>query len=143
LAALDETPPPLHRASSPAEVVVLEFDVPTPIDRADIPTLCECARALLEGAGVDRLDCDVGGVARPDAVTVDALARLQLTARRLGCHVRLRHASPELQDLLAFVGLSEAIPVGERSGLEARRQAEQREEPGGVEEEDDPGDPTA
>jgi ABC-type transporter Mla MlaB component len=53
--------------------------------------------------------CDVNGV-EPDAVTVDALARLQLAARRTGCCVRLRHASDELLELVAFMGLSEVLP---------------------------------
>ena len=46
----------------------------------------------------------------PDAVTVDALARLQLAARRLGCQVRLRNASDELRELVAFMGLCDVLP---------------------------------
>ena len=78
--------------------------------------------------------CDVGALA-PDAVSVDALARLQLSAKREGLELRLCGVSSELQQLLAFCGLGAAL------GLEARRQAEQREQRGGVEEErhlDDP-----
>jgi hypothetical protein len=51
----------------------------------------------------------VGGV-DPDAVTVEALARLQLAARRHGCRVRLRNASPGLRDLVAFMGLRDVLP---------------------------------
>jgi hypothetical protein len=51
----------------------------------------------------------VNGV-EPDAVTVDALARLQLAAQRHGCQVRLRHASDELLQLVAFMGLAEVLP---------------------------------
>ena len=80
--------------------------------------------------------CDVGALA-PDAVTVDALARLQLTARRLGMEMRLRHASSELQDLLAFVGLRTVLRV------EAGGQAEQREQRLGVEEERELDDPAS
>ena len=80
------------------------------------------------------LVCDVGALA-PDAVTIDALARLQLTARRLGREVRLRHASSELQELLAFVGLREVLRV------EARGQPEEREQRIGVEEEREFDDP--
>jgi anti-anti-sigma regulatory factor len=40
-----------------------------------------------------------------DAVVVDALARLRLTAHRLGRHMRLRHVSPELRELIDFAGL--------------------------------------
>ncbi len=54
-----------------------------------------------------------------DAITLDALARLQLVARRHGCPVRLRCASPELLDLIAFAGLTDILPS------ESGRQAEQ------------------
>jgi ABC-type transporter Mla MlaB component len=53
--------------------------------------------------------CDVSGV-EADAVTVDALARLQLAARRHGCRVQLRNASGGLVDLLAFMGLDAVLP---------------------------------
>ncbi|MEA2704847.1 MAG: hypothetical protein QOJ69_2204 [Actinomycetota bacterium] len=42
---------------------------------------------------------------RPDLSVVDALARLQLAARRLGCAIRLRDVSSELAELLDLVGL--------------------------------------
>jgi hypothetical protein len=37
--------------------------------------------------GVERVVCDVGALVVPDGVAVDALARLQLAARRRGCRV--------------------------------------------------------
>ena len=46
----------------------------------------------------------------PDAVTVDALARLQLGASATGCTVRLRNASDELHELVAFMGLTAVLP---------------------------------
>lgn len=76
-----------------------------------------------------------------DAGTIDAMARMQLTARRLGRRVRLLDASGELKDLLALTGLSDVVPCEELS-LEARRHAEQREPASGIEEEGDPADPT-
>ena len=72
-----------------------------------------------------------------DALTIDALARLQLSSRRVGLEVRLRHASNELQELLAFVGLDEVLR------LEAGGQAEQREQRVGVEEERELDEPSA
>jgi hypothetical protein len=54
--------------------------------------------------------CDVGTFP-PDAAAIDTLARLQLSARRLGLELRLRHASNELQDLLAFAGLRDVLRV--------------------------------
>jgi hypothetical protein len=54
--------------------------------------------------------CDVGAL-HPDAAAIDTLARLQLNARRFGLEVRLRHASSELQDLLAFAGLGDVLRI--------------------------------
>jgi ABC-type transporter Mla MlaB component len=88
----------------------LEFAVTGPIARSDLPGLCERICALLERSGGAAVAfCDVAGV-EPDAVTADALARLQLAARRRGCVVRLRGASSELLELLAFMGLVDVLP---------------------------------
>lgn len=87
--------------------------------------------------------CDLGAVGRADAVTVDALARLQLTARRLGCRIDVINACPQLEDLLVLVGLRDVVPLSRELGLESGREPEHREERGGVEEERDPGDLSA
>ena len=62
---------------------------------------------------------DVAGL-KVDAVTVDALARLQLAASRSGSQVLLRGTSCELRELLAFMGLNERLP-DEPLGVESRR----------------------
>jgi hypothetical protein len=82
------------------------------------------------------LPCDVSSL-DADLSSVDALARLQLLARRLGHEVRLQNASPELWALLSLVGLDEVLRV------ESGREAEQREERVGFEEERELRDPTA
>jgi ABC-type transporter Mla MlaB component len=105
-----------------------------PLARADVPGLCERVRALLEDSDADPLLCDVSALVEPDAVTVDALARLQLTARRLGRRIRLRGASPELQELLSFLGLEDVLPSAGALRRGTSRQAEEREESLGVEE---------
>jgi len=87
----------------------IAFAVSGPIARADLPGLCERVCALLATSGAAIALCDVSGV-EPDAVTADALARLQLAARRHGCQVRLRSASSELLELLAFMGLRDVLP---------------------------------
>ncbi len=87
----------------------ISFAVEGPIARTDLPGLCERVCALLEGSGAAVAYCDVRGV-EPDAVTVDALARLQLAARRHECQVRLRNASDELRELVAFMGLGDVLP---------------------------------
>ena len=93
-------------ASGPLPVA---FAIRGPIAEADLPGLCDRVCALLAGNGADLALCDVTGV-RADAVAVDALARLQLAARRRGCQVRLRNASDELVDLVAFMGLTDVLP---------------------------------
>jgi ABC-type transporter Mla MlaB component len=117
--------------------IVLLFE--GPIDPADVQGLCERLSALIGGCDADVVICDVGAV-DSNAVTIDALARMQLTARRLGRQVRLRDACDELKDLLALIGLSDVVPcVG--SVVESRGQTEQWEQGRGVEEEGDPADP--
>lgn len=85
------------------------FAVVGPIARADLPGLCDRVCGLLERCETGIAFCDVSGL-EPDAVTVDALARLQLAARRRACQVRLRHASDELLELVAFMGLRDVLP---------------------------------
>jgi ABC-type transporter Mla MlaB component len=87
----------------------LAFAVYGPIARADLPGLCDRVCALFASARPDLAICDVQGV-EPDAVTVDALARLQLAAQRTGCRVLLRNASAELLELVAFMGLEDVLP---------------------------------
>ena len=87
----------------------IAFAVHGPIERTDLPGLCDRICALLEPGDAAVALCDVSGV-DPDAVTVDALARLQLAARRHGCKVRLRNASTELLELLTFMGLNDVLP---------------------------------
>ena len=65
--------------------------------------LCAQVRRLLSG-GVEVVTCDVSG-AVADLGAIDALARLQLTATRLGGRIRLRSAPPELAELIDFVGV--------------------------------------
>jgi anti-anti-sigma regulatory factor len=80
--------------------------------------------------------CDLHGVAA-DCVTVDALARIHLAARRAGVELDVRHASRELKELLVFTGLDGVLAV------EPQREAEEREDPLGPEEERQLDDPAA
>ena len=125
----------------------MEVVLPSGVRPSEVSLLCERVRRLLELAPARRLVCDVRGVRAPDLATIDALARLCLTARRLGCRVELRGACPELRELLGLVGLGDVVACEEDAGgglgLQASRQPEEREEPGRVEEESDPGDPIA
>ena len=119
------------------EPTTIEFAVGGSLVPSDLPTLCERVRFLLESSGADVVLCDVSGLAGLDAVAVDALARLQLTALRLGRRVCVRNASNELQQLLVFIGLAEVCGLT----LELERQAEQWEQRLRVEEEAELDDP--
>jgi ABC-type transporter Mla MlaB component len=85
------------------------FSVHGPIARSDLPGLCDRVCALFTKTAPKVAYCDVSSV-EPDAVTVEALARLQLGAKRHGCVVRLRGASPALLELVAFMGLRDVLP---------------------------------
>ncbi len=89
--------------------VTISFAIRGPILRDDLPGLCDRVCALFGRTGPQVALCDVTGIA-PDAVTVDALARLQLAASRCGCQVRLRRASAELLALVDFMGLADVLP---------------------------------
>jgi ABC-type transporter Mla MlaB component len=102
-----EPPDGLFRVSAPAPEPIA-FAIRGPIDRADLPGLCDRVCALLQRREARVAFCDVRGV-EPDAVTVDALARLQLAARRHGCQVRLSYASDELCRLVDFMGLTDVF----------------------------------
>lgn len=84
------------------------FAISGRVTRADLPALCNRACALLRESGADSVHCDVRGAAC-DAVTVDALARLQLAVRRNGCRMGLSGACPDLLALLEFMGLGEVL----------------------------------
>lgn len=117
------------------------------IGQGDGPMSSAAALGLL---GVERVDgdaprvlVDVSMIADPDCGTVDALARIQLAARRLGQSVLLLGAPPRLVELVEMAGLADVLPAVPRSGVEVGREAEEGEEASRVEEEGDPGDPAA
>lgn len=87
---------------------MLTFAIYGPISRPDLPGLCDRVCALLAAGAPQVALCDVRGVPA-DAVTVDALARLQLAARRSGCEVRLQNTTRELRELVALMGLAEVV----------------------------------
>jgi ABC-type transporter Mla MlaB component len=88
--------------------VVLVVD--RPMTAGSVGALCGKLRAVLQATGVDLVTCDVSGLAHPGAADVDGVARLQLTARRMGRSIRLRHESGRLRELLELFGLQEVVP---------------------------------
>jgi ABC-type transporter Mla MlaB component len=124
------------RHESKALVLILSASVARP----DIARLCANVQALLEDGNAEVIVCDVSRV-KVDAAVVDALCRLQLTARRAGRRLHVRHASCELRILLAWTGLAEVLPGSGELRVQPGREAEYGEQARGVEKERDAGDP--
>lgn len=79
-----------------------------PIARAELSRLSARVCAQLDEPAHGDVECDVSRAA-PDAVTVDALARLGLLARRHDRRLHVRGASPQLLELIDFMGLRAAL----------------------------------
>ena len=90
------------------EVRPVPVRVRGPLQRRELPGLYARVCALFTANPGATLICDVSEV-QIDAVAVEALARLQLGARRHGCTVRLLSAPRELIDLVSFMGLGDVI----------------------------------
>ena len=84
---------------------IVQAQIRGPLARRDLPGLYARVCALLAEAAGGVLLCDISEVAI-DAVAVEALARLQLGARRHGARVRIKNAPDELGELLEFFGLA-------------------------------------
>jgi ABC-type transporter Mla MlaB component len=112
------------------------------LDPADVAPLIDHVVLGTQANAPTVILCDLAQLTDADMATVDALARLALRARRLGCSISLRDPSSELCELVAFAGLGDVLPRAPVSGVEVVGEPEQREEPRGVEEERDPADPT-
>lgn len=138
-------------SATPAVLVL-----PGLVTRDEVPRLCDDVRALLEVTGAGVVVCDVGGLGPPGLTAVDALARLELAARRAGGRIRLRDPDPALRALLDLVGLRfetsdssgsrDSVSAG-RSGafgsfgsVEVEGEPEEREPAGRVQETVEPGD---
>ncbi len=79
-----------------------------PIARSDLPALSERVCEIFARHPGCIVYCDVSEVPA-DAVTVEAIARLQLVARRNRCRVILRQAGEEVRELVALMGLTEVL----------------------------------
>lgn len=90
---------------------VVAFVIDRPIERADIPDLGERFRAELTDIPAGRVVCQVRDPCALDAVTVEALVRLKLTARRLGWQFAVVEAATDLRDLVELMGLCRVLPT--------------------------------
>ena len=82
------------------------------LDDAGLERMCTRVRALLACPEVEVVTCDLGAADVADLRTVDALARLQLLAHRVGRRVRVQAAGPQLHGLFELTGLTEAVQSG-------------------------------
>jgi hypothetical protein len=67
----------------------------------------------------------------PDIASVERIARLRVCVRRGGYDLSLANVSEELRQVIGLAGLAQTL------GVEVKRQPEQREELGRIEEEGD------
>jgi anti-anti-sigma regulatory factor len=108
MAARDDEPP----GPRPAALIVCTLR--PPIARIEIPGMCADLAGVLRGRTGVLVWCDADTCTQVDAVILEALLCLHLTVRRTGNRLRLRGASAELRDLLAFTGLAQVL-AGEAS----------------------------
>jgi ABC-type transporter Mla MlaB component len=125
-----------HQDTHQASVIV-----DAPIRESAVPSLCRRVSAALATSDSRRVDCDVGAVTEADVGALEALARMQLAARRLGGNVRFQRVSDDMMRLLALVGLDEVLLAEFDGAGDPIGEAEEREQRGGVEEGVDLPDP--
>jgi hypothetical protein len=100
-----------------------------PLGRTDLPGLCSRLAGLIAECEAEVITCDLTALGVPDAVTIDLVARLHLTAIRLGRRIQLAQPDRRLVDLLRLCGLDRVV-----GSLQPGRQPEEREQPLGFQE---------
>lgn len=100
-------PPPPH---PPPDRSIGLLVIARPVrDDAAINALLERLRAVIATTDAPTIAVDVHALPA-NCRSLEALARLQLTARRNQRRIRLRRTSPALQHLLDFAGLADVVP---------------------------------
>jgi ABC-type transporter Mla MlaB component len=114
------------------------FVVWGPVERADVPGVCERLKEQLERSGPGgTLVVDVADLGPGDAAALDLLARIRLAADR---PVRFSHMHGRLRQLVEWVGLGHLLQERQeqREQREQRNQWDQREQRAGPERADRP-----
>ena len=94
------------------------LEVAGSLEVAEVGAVLASLSELVAEQAVTVLTCDARGLVREDLGTVDALARLQVAARRLGCPLVLCGVSHDLRGLIALLGLAKYLPeIGHGSDL--------------------------
>jgi ABC-type transporter Mla MlaB component len=99
---------------------VARLAIDGPLRRSDLPDLFARTCRLLAEAQPRVLRLEVTAV-EADAVSMEALARLALAARRHACRVRVSGASRELRGLIELVGLAEVLSCEKPPGRSEAR----------------------
>lgn len=84
-------------------------DVTAPVTADVIADLCARVPQLLSAGASEVVLCDARGPVPADLSTVNAIARLQLAARRLGGEVLVCAQRADLRSLLALAGLGDIV----------------------------------
>ncbi|MEU9113179.1 STAS domain-containing protein [Streptomyces sp. NPDC048483] len=99
---------------TPYEPVV--WPLTADLTRADIPPLCARLCTYLNAHPHTTVVYDARALsAPPDTTTLEALLRLQLTARRLGRTIGLCHVPRALGDVLSLTGLAMRLSANDRA----------------------------
>ena len=112
-------PPPHDPPDSSSTVPMAGVSPPVVLAVGDgiaastVSGLCSRLRSLIDESHADLVACDVGALHDCDLVAIDVLARLGLTARRMGCALEVWGASDTLVELIAFAGLQQILPTRE------------------------------
>ncbi len=87
----------------------LDLVVTGPIARRDIERLCEATREAFEASDARSVILDLAAIGDADVVTIESLARLQLTVRRAGGRIRFCRVGRELHELISVLGLTDIL----------------------------------
>ena len=96
--------PPPHLPHDPSGLLVVA-------GADDICALCASLSTIIAASSARVIGCDVTALPAT-ARSIEAVARLQLTAMRLDRRIRLQRASPQLRRLIEFSGLADVVPAG-------------------------------
>lgn len=106
MVAQERPPPGLPSAGGSAgRVDATVLAIGGRIGAPEIADLCARVQKAFARSHVTTVIVDVGGVIDPDIATLDALARLHLTATRMGRRLKVRHTCRQIEELAAFGGL--------------------------------------
>jgi len=102
------SPESIEPSSGAADPVIVLGAQPGAASRS---AWCERVRCLLIDGSATVVICDVAQLTGPATDVLDTLAYMQLTARRCGGQIRLRHPHQWLVQLLELTGLAVALPA--------------------------------